>query len=93
MNSNEHYYEACYLAWQNGKNPDRISHDLSDRDWDMGRSPEYTAGRLVREDNERRYRVQHEENYYDQMAQQDYPEPPPPPEPPTHSSPTDNLPF
>jgi len=45
--SNEHYYEACYIAWRNQIHPDNIQYDESDDDYYNELPPEYTAQREI----------------------------------------------
>ena len=47
MDTNEHYYESCYIAWRNGIHPDNIQYDESDDDYYNGLPPEYTAQREI----------------------------------------------
>lgn len=48
MDANEHFYEACYLVWRRGGNPDRVSFESAEHDYYKGAEPDYTANKEIK---------------------------------------------
>jgi hypothetical protein len=93
--SSQHFYDASYEVWRNGGNPDRVDRDRSDNDFYDGRTPDYTAGRelrQMRDARERRFQQEAEEEYWSQQPEPEYPEQDSPSSPEQKQS-TDDLPF